>query len=248
MKKWTKWQKLLAIIGVLAVIGGLSKFNAWQKQWRQYQHKYTWPDSSIAARIPQPESPYGEISIDKEDYLNIEIYKTTESAYISYIAACKDKGFTEDYYGTEDSYSANNAAAYHLSVDYDKQYKTMNVYLTAPKNEKQANTSDNQVDSDTNSIGDEQKNTSTENSTVTPEFKQMMDSYEAFFDEYVAFMKKYENSDDVAGMMTDYANYMKKYADYMEKLNAVDTQTLSTADAAYYLEVQARIMKKLSEI
>ena len=64
----------------------------------------------------------------------------------------------------------------------------------------------------------------------------------------IFFMKKYENSDDMAGMMTDYANYMKKYADYMEKLNAVDTQTLSTADAAYYLEVQARIMKKLSEI
>lgn len=247
MKKWTKWQKLLAVIGVLAVIGGLSKFNAWQKQWRQYQHKYTWPDSTIAAQIPQPKSHYGQISIDKEDCLHAEIYKTKEDVYNSYIAACKDKGFTEDYYGTEDSYSANNAA-YHLSVDYDRQHKTMKIYLKDSENEKQTDISNNQVDSGTNSTDDEQKNTSTENSTVTPEFKQMMDSYENFFDEYIAFMKKYENSDDVAGMMTDYANYMKKYADYMEKLNAVDTQTLSTADAAYYLEVQARIMKKLSEI
>lgn len=248
MKKWTKWQKLLAVVGVLAVIAGLSKLNAWQKQWRQFQHKYTWPDSAIATQIPQPESHYGQISIDKEDYLNVEIYKTKEDAYISYIAACKDKGFTKDYYGTEDSYSANNAAAYHLSISYDKRHETMTIYLTDPEDEKQVNASDSQVNNDTNSADDEQKNNGTENSTVTPEFKQMMDSYEAFFDEYIAFMKKYENSDDVSGLMTDYADYMKKYADYMEKLNAVDTQKLSAADDAYYLEVQARIMKKLSEI
>ena len=32
MKKWTKWKKLLAVVGVLVVIAGLSKLNAWQKQ------------------------------------------------------------------------------------------------------------------------------------------------------------------------------------------------------------------------
>lgn len=218
------------------------------KAMEAFQHKYTWPDSAIATQIPQPESHYGQIAIDKEDCLNVEIYKTKEDAYISYIAACKDKGFTKDYYGTEDSYSASNAAAYHLAIDYDGQHETMTIYLTDPEDEKQANVSDSQVNSDTNSADDEQKNNSTENSSVTPEFKQMMDSYEAFFDEYIAFMKKYENSDDVSGLMTDYADYMKKYADYMEKLDTVDTQKLSAADDAYYLEVQTRIMKKLSEI
>ena len=80
------------------------------------------------------------------------------------------------------------------------------------------------------------------------DFKKMMDSYEDFFDEYIEFMKKYENSDDVAGMLNDYADYMTKYADYMQKLNDVDTDNLSTADAAYYTKVQARIVKKLAEI
>ena len=41
---------------------------------------------------------------------------------------------------------------------------------------------------------------------------------------------------------------MTKYADYMQKLNDVDTDNLSTADAAYYTKVQARIVKKLAEI
>ena len=83
---------------------------------------------------------------------------------------------------------------------------------------------------------------------VDADFKKMMDSYEDFFDEYIEFMKKYENSDDVAGMLNDYADYMTKYADYMQKLNDVDTDNLSTADAAYYTKVQARIVKKLAEI
>lgn len=83
---------------------------------------------------------------------------------------------------------------------------------------------------------------------VSADFKKMMDSYEDFFDEYIEFMRKYENSDDVAGMLNDYADYMTKYADYMQKLNDVDTDNLSTADAAYYTKVQARIVKKLAEI
>ena len=41
---------------------------------------------------------------------------------------------------------------------------------------------------------------------------------------------------------------LTKYADYMQKLNDVDTDNLSTADAAYYTKVQARIVKKLAEI
>lgn len=48
-------------------------------------------------------------------------------------------------------------------------------------------------------------------------------------------------------MLNDYADYMTKYADYMQKLNDVDTDNLSTADAAYYTKVQARIVKSLQK-
>ena len=74
-----------------------------------------------------------------------------------------------------------------------------------------------------------------------------MDSYEAFFDEYIAFMQKYSNSDDPAGMLMDYSNYMLKYADAMEKLNQMDTEEMTIEEQAYYIEVMARIQKKLLE-
>ena len=49
-------------------------------------------------------------------------------------------------------------------------------------------------------------------------------------------------------MISEYADYMSKYTDYMSKLSAVDTDTLSTADLAYYTEVHARILKKMAEV
>ena len=85
-------------------------------------------------------------------------------------------------------------------------------------------------------------------SVVTPEFKAAMDSYEEFFDEYVGFMKKYQESDDPTSMMVDFADYMTKYSDVMTKLDEIDEDSLSAADLAYYTEVNARILKKLSEV
>ena len=46
----------------------------------------------------------------------------------------------------------------------------------------------------------------------------------------------------------DYSDYMSSYADVMQKMNEIDTENLSPADYAYYVEVTARIQKKLLEI
>lgn len=83
---------------------------------------------------------------------------------------------------------------------------------------------------------------------VSADFKALMDSYEEFFDSYVAFMKKYKASTDQVSMMGDLADYMGKYSDMMSKLNAIDSKSLSDADAVYYAEVSARVMKKLAEV
>lgn len=80
---------------------------------------------------------------------------------------------------------------------------------------------------------------------IRTEFKEAMDSYEVFFDEYITFMKKYKDSSNAASMLTDYSNYMTKYADTMKKMNDLADGELSTAESAYYIEVTARINKKL---
>ena len=75
-----------------------------------------------------------------------------------------------------------------------------------------------------------------------------MDSYEAFFDEYVEFMRKYQDSSNPAGMLMDYSSYMMKYADAMEKLDQIKSEDMTAQESAYYIEVMARIQKKLLEV
>ena len=85
--------------------------------------------------------------------------------------------------------------------------------------------------------------------TVDPDLKAFLDSYEAFIDEYVAFLKKY-NSDpgNAITMLDDYAKMMKRYMDFAEKVDKYDSDTMSTADAKYYLDVTTRCTKKLMEV
>lgn len=124
---------------------------------------------------------------------------------------------------------------------YDKSllFYTKEEFDALPKDD-----SSDEEDIEEESEGDS-GSTSTE---VDPDFKATMDSYEAFFDEYVEFMKKYEKSDDTSGMMADYADYMMKYSDFMAKMDEIDEDSLSSADLLYYNEVNARILKKLSEV
>lgn len=90
--------------------------------------------------------------------------------------------------------------------------------------------------------------TSLSSNGVTPSFREAMDSYEEFFNEYIDFFSKYSESDNPMLMLADYVKFMSRYPDMIEKMEALDDEEdLSAADASYYLEVTARIYKKLGE-
>ncbi len=82
-------------------------------------------------------------------------------------------------------------------------------------------------------------------SGVTPEFREAMDSYEAFFDEYIAFMQGLGQEDDGLAFLLRYAEMLGRYEEAMEAMDAIDEDSLSTADELYYLEVLSRISEKL---
>lgn len=67
-------------------------------------------------------------------------------------------------------------------------------------------------------------------------------------DGYVEFMKKYEDSDDTTSILADYGSMMQQYSDWSQKFDDVDESTLSAEGQAYYLEVQGRVLQKLSEV
>lgn len=85
-------------------------------------------------------------------------------------------------------------------------------------------------------------------SEIDADFKAAMDSYEKFFNEYVAIMKKYKANPTDLSILADYATYISQYADMIQKMKEWESKDLNAAEAAYYVDVQARITKKLLEV
>lgn len=83
---------------------------------------------------------------------------------------------------------------------------------------------------------------------VTPEFKTTMDGYEEFYNKYVDFMDVYYSTSDPSAMMPEFSEMMKKYKDVATNMRTIDPSKLSDADNLYYVEVTARINKKLMEL
>ena len=83
---------------------------------------------------------------------------------------------------------------------------------------------------------------------MRPEFKAAMDSYETFMTDYVDFMLKFNEDPSDLSILSDYADYMSKYAEFVEDFEAWDDEEMNTAETAYYIDVQARVSKKLLEV
>ena len=76
----------------------------------------------------------------------------------------------------------------------------------------------------------------------------MINTDEAFMNEYCDFMNKYAGSDGTdAGMLNDYANYIDRYAQMVQDFEAWEDDELNAAEEAYYVDVQARVSKRLIE-
>ena len=94
---------------------------------------------------------------------------------------------------------------------------------------------------------DEDDDDDTESDGVTPELKAYLDSYEAFMDEYIEFMTLYkENPTDIA-YVTQYATMLAKYAEFAHAIEEYDTEEMSDADMAYYIEVTTRVSQKMMD-
>lgn len=222
--------------------------------------------------LPQPSDLFGEITSDRSDHFGARIGNFTAEQFATYIAACEETGFTENYSRSSESYVADNPEGYHLWLDYSPEYQYMSISLDAPDDAADPSSEDTGAAQDSSDStesetadktpdnseaaqaeGEEPAEKSSDGSTVlgdvTPDFKKAMDEYEAFFDEYLAFMEKYEKSSDLSPeMLEDFGTYMERYSQTMEALNAIDEDSLSPADYAYYTEVMLRINKKIADM
>ena len=83
---------------------------------------------------------------------------------------------------------------------------------------------------------------------LSPDFKKTMDDYEAWFDHYCEVMKKYEENPSDIELLSEMSDLLTEEATMLEEMENMDQSEMNTAELAYYLEVTARIEKKLLEV
>ncbi|MGN0462205.1 MAG: DUF6591 domain-containing protein [Ruminococcus sp.] len=230
-------KRILALAVTICLLLSLGACGEKEEKVKTENNTITWATSGVGSLLPTPKFGNVDITYDSADSFSADITDITKEDFTNYVEECKKNGFTVDYSNISDSYYAKDNKDNSLSIIFFDDDETMNIMVTAKKNEIKTTT---------------EKATKANNSSsgVNADFKKTLDSYEAFIDEYVAFMKKYNNSADVTSMMTDYANYVSKHAEVINELDKLEKEkdSLSAADCAYFVKVNARITKKLAEV
>lgn len=189
---------------------------------------FAWPDSELVNRIPKPETVYGDINHEESGSFSADIGNVTRQQFDAYMEECIDAGFTVDYHKTSDVYWAYDADGYYLYISYDAEHTMMDISVREPKKETIT--------------------TSAPTDNLDKDFKAAMDAYESFVDEYVDIFKKYKANPTDMSILADYTDYMTRYADVCKTFEAWGDEELSTDELAYYVDVQARVSKKLVEL
>ncbi len=199
-----------------------------------------WPTGTAGKVLPVPKSLKGSFQYEHDDNFCVYIGDTSKQAYDEYVNACIKKGFNVDYSKDEKYYSAKNKSGWELSLKYiGGSVMSINIDKPEKSNEETKTTKP------TESTSKKNNETST---SLRPEFKKAMDSYENFMSKYVDFMKKYKDNPTDIGILADYSKYMKDYADMCDDFDKWNDEDLNNEELAYYVDVQARVSKKLLEV
>ena len=83
---------------------------------------------------------------------------------------------------------------------------------------------------------------------IRPEFKEAMDSYEAFYKEYCSFMKQYADNPTDLSLLGKYADMLTRLEEMDRKFEAWNEDELSSEELKYYLDVNSRVQKMLSDL
>lgn len=82
---------------------------------------------------------------------------------------------------------------------------------------------------------------------IRPEFKAAMDSYEAFYNEYCDLLEASAKDPTNFTLLTKYAELLGKLDGIERDFKKWDDSSLSDAEMKYYIDVHARIEKRLPE-
>ncbi len=131
---------------------------------------------------------------------------------------------------------------YEYREEYRKMIKSVKVIASSSTENSTTQTTDNTTQAP------EATPPAADSSAIRPEFKQTMDNYEAWFDHYCEVMKAYKENPSDMNLMIEMTNLLSEEAAMLEEMDKMDQSQMNAAELAYYIEVTARIEKKLLEV
>lgn len=114
----------------------------------------------------------------------------------------------------------------------------------------EADTSDEDSSDEDSAEADKSKEDSSDSDSeaISPEFKKTMDDYEAWFDHYCEVMKKYKEDSSNLELLSEMTDLLSEETEMLEQMENMDQSEMNNAELAYYIDVTARIEKKLLEV
>ena len=227
---------------------------------------FTWPTNELVNTIEKYDTKRGKVGYNYDkDSFTMDLLIGSKNDFIRYIEKNKKKGYDLEEEFDGEVYKAKNRNNNSLSLKIVYINKASNYYAKSSmmtvtikkeetKEEKEAEErakrqkAEEEQKAKERKEQEQKKNESpkTTSNTIDPQFKKAMDSYESAMKEYSSFMKKYTSSSNPVSMMTDYNRIMEKYTNANNEFNKIKKESLNSAELAYYLEVQSRVVKNMN--
>ena len=250
---------IIIIVLVIYIKTSVDKIGNESKAIKEYSN-FIWPSNQLVNTIEKYNTDKGKVLYSTDKWFSMRLFIANKKEFLNYIEKIKQKGYDLEEDFTGNKYTAKNRNDNLLKIEIEYLDKDNNTYIRhdmmeitikkeeskeeKEKREKEAR----ELEAKERKEQEQKKNESpkTTSNTIDPQFKKAMDSYESAMKEYSSFMKKYTSSSNPVSMMNDYNRIMEKYTNANNEFNKIKKESLNSAELAYYLEVQSRVVKNIN--
>lgn len=140
-KKYLIRTAVIAILILLFFTMGYLKNNNGNISKKDYNTILELPSTGIIEEIPKLNFKYGNVTMETDTYINIDLYKVSKEEFGDYLKACREDGYDLEMSKTETYYNAKNTNGYHLTLYYTESDDTMSINLKKDENDEKNNQS-----------------------------------------------------------------------------------------------------------
>lgn len=125
------WIKYVILVICFLMIGSYISF--FKVHTSKNAEPIIWSELVLGKMIPEINNHKGEINLNSDERLDIDIFNVSSKEFYSYIDSCKNKGYTIDEIKQEYSFEAYTESGYKIKINYSDYLKELDIDLSKPE-------------------------------------------------------------------------------------------------------------------